>query len=146
VTRPPPGYRSPTDPGRDHWPSQPLVDGRAFDLLERWAQCFAIIAARLNQAEADAPYGSGQGDIRTYQRGGDPVTGRLDWGPDDGEWQGPWDQRPPRIADTKDRAGDTETKLLRKLRDRMCDSLAYDLHRFERELEPPKPQQQREAG
>ncbi len=141
----PSGYRGPHDQGRDHWPSQPLVDGRAATLLERWAQCFAILVARMNQAEADAPYGSGQGDIRTYQRGGDPVVGRLDWGPDDDQpWRGPAADRPPRIADSRDRTGETETKLLRNLRNRMCDSLAYDLARFERELEPPKPQ--REAG
>ncbi len=59
------GYRGPHDPGRDHWPTQPLVDGRAYQLLERWAQCFAILVARLNQAEADAPYGPGQADLRT---------------------------------------------------------------------------------
>jgi hypothetical protein len=141
----PPGYRDPLARDRDHWPTQPLVDGRAAALLERWAQCFAILVARLNQAQADAPYGPGQGDIRTYQRGGDPVTGRLDWGPDDGPWHGRPEDRPPTIADTRDRNGDTETKLLRQLRDRMCDSLAYDLARFERELDPPKPQQ-REAG
>src|SRR6266508_192217 len=67
----PSGYRGPLDPSRDHWPSQPLVDGRAYQLLERWAQYFAILVARLNQAQADAAYGPGQADLRTWQRGGD---------------------------------------------------------------------------
>ncbi len=141
----PSGYRGPLDPGRDHWPTQPLVDGRAAALLERWAQCFAILVARLNQAQADAPYGPGQADLRTWQRGGDPVVGHLDWGPDQGPWLGRPEDRPPQIADTRDCNGDTETKLLRKLHDRMCDSLAYDLARFQRELDPPK-QQRRETG
>ncbi len=61
----PSGYRSPLDSSRDHWPTQPLVDGRAAALLERWAQCFAILVSRMNQAEADAPYGPGQADLRT---------------------------------------------------------------------------------
>jgi hypothetical protein len=130
---PPAGYRGPHDPQRDHWPSQPLVDGRALQLLERWAQALAILAARLDDAEHGAAYGHGQADLRTWQRGGDPVAGRLDWdppGPDD-----PDRTPPPRIADP-------EKRRLLKLRDGTFGRLAYDLDWFERQLRPP----QQEAG
>jgi hypothetical protein len=139
VTRPhPSGYRPPTDPTRDrgHWPTQPLVDGRGYQLLERWALCLAMIAAHLDQAEHSAAYGTGQADMRTYQRGGDPTTGRLDWGPDEGERDpNGWAGRPPRITDP-------EKKHLHKLLEKALGRLAYDLAWLERELEPPR----QEAG
>lgn len=126
------GYVGPHARDRGQWPTQPLVDGRALELLERWAQALAVIAARLDQADHGAAYGKGQADMRTYQRGGDPTTGRLDWGPDVGEWDANgWAGRPPRIADP-------EKKALCKLRDSALGRLAYDLAWLERELDPPR--------
>lgn len=131
----PPGYTGLHSPLRDHWPTQPLVDGRSLELLERWAQLMAVIASRMQQAEQGAAYGQGQADIRTWQRGGDPTSGRLDWGPEQGE-QDQDVERPPRIRDP-------EKTALRKLRDRANDRFAYQLAWLERELREPE---QKQAG
>ncbi|HEX7926476.1 MAG TPA: hypothetical protein VF678_02725 [bacterium] len=137
----PTGYTPPRLGRQPHWPSQPLVDGRAFDLLERWAQALAMIASAMQQADNGAAYGHGQADMRTYQRGGDPTVGRLDWGPDTGEDDHDgWAGQPPRI-------NDPEKKQLHKLLEAALGRLAYDLAWIERELRPPEQhQQQRQAG
>jgi hypothetical protein len=119
LTRPyPSGYQSPTDPARDrgHWPTQPLVDGRAYELLERWAYAIAVICQAVGRAEMGAAYGTGQADIRTFGYGGDPVLGRLaalEW--------------PTHISDP-------ELTLLRNLHRAALGRLDYDLAWLEREL------------
>ncbi len=60
-----------------HWPSQPLVDGAANAVLERWAQLFAICAAHLAEDQEAAAYGPGILQAVMGQRLAEPVPGRL---------------------------------------------------------------------
>lgn len=116
---PPCGYVGPyahdRDPGQ--WPTQPLVDGRAYHLLERWAYHLAVICHAIGQAEMGAAYGVGQADLRTFGYGGDPVLSCLA----DSVW-------PTHI-------NDPERRALKKLHTAALGRLTYDLDWLERELQ-----------
>jgi hypothetical protein len=121
---------------RLHIPRRPGTSA----LLERWVHALALLDVRVAQAEDAVAAGRGQADMRTYQRGGDPVAARITPGQAmqcaDCPYQaacdhgtclhvgeprtGPTWQRPPAFTD-KDLAH------LRSLRDVAHDRLRYDL-------------------
>jgi hypothetical protein len=105
------------------------ADATAYQLIERWAWLFAVIAYATHQAQEGAAYGNGQADIRTLlQRGGDPVLGRLA----DDTW--PTHIRDPELA------------WLAKLHTSAVGRLGYHADRLERDLHAFIQQLERQAG
>ncbi len=97
---------------RLHIPRQP----HTHPLADRVEQALCELDLRILATEHAAALGSGQADLRTHQRGGDPVAGRIDW-----------DAVPPHIADS-------EVKRLRKLRETIDNQVRYNLATFQRAL------------
>lgn len=99
MTRPPPGYRGPSDPARDtrlcarcgdpiHRLAQRIdpawlgtleaVDPEALTQLHAYAIQLATLWWWTHQAMDGAAHGNGQAEMRTYQRGGDPTSQRIE--------------------------------------------------------------------
>jgi hypothetical protein len=100
----------------------PVVDERADRLLWDWSEALHQLGKQIIDAERGACYGTGQAEIRTYQRGGDPTPSRL-----------VLDAPAPYVRDE-------DAKRLRRLREAALHRLGYDLAWLERELRPPEPQ------
>jgi hypothetical protein len=108
---------------RLHLPGPP----RAYPLADRLDQALAALDLLIAAAEHAAALGRGQADIRTHQRGGDPVAGRITQQlryPDDPDSP---PAGPPHIADV-------EAERLRKLRQAADNWFGYDLARLQRAL------------
>lgn len=98
----------------------PVFDERASRLLWDWSDALHLLGKQILEAEHGACYGNGQAEVRTRQRFGDPVAGRLD------------------LEAPRPYIRDEDLKRLRRLRESALAKLHYDLSWLQRELAPPQ--------